>query len=151
MSAMKKAKAPGAGSRLGISGAGLGLRRELLPQLLERVPAPIGFFEVAPENWMEMGGRYGRQFRELTERHPFVTHGLSLSLGSPAPLDTGFVKRVKKFLDEKSAGEIFEQTNQRLAKDDSTTLGLLKQSRVLVVCSSRGRLQWRWCSCSGPG
>src|SRR5690349_1417287 len=48
---------------------------------------------------MEVGGRYGRQFRALTERHPFVTHGLSLSLGSPAPLDTGFVKRVKKFLD----------------------------------------------------
>jgi uncharacterized protein (UPF0276 family) len=63
------------------------------------VPAAIGFFEVAPENWMEMGGKYGRQFRALTERHPFITHGLSLSLGSPAPLDTAFVKRIKKFLD----------------------------------------------------
>jgi uncharacterized protein (UPF0276 family) len=82
-----------------ISGAGLGLRRELLPQLLDAVPGAVGFFEVAPENWMEMGGRYGKQFRALTERHPFVTHGLSLSLGSPAPLDTGFVKRVRKFLD----------------------------------------------------
>jgi uncharacterized protein (UPF0276 family) len=82
-----------------ISGAGLGLRRELLPQLLDAVPGAVGFFEVAPENWMEMGGRFGRQFRALTERHPFVTHGLSLSLGSPAPLDTAFVKRVKKFLD----------------------------------------------------
>lgn len=85
-----------------ISGAGLGLRRELLPQLLEAVPPAIGFFEVAPENWMEMGGKYGRQFRALTERHAFVTHGLSLSLGSPAPLDTRFVRRVKKFLDEHS-------------------------------------------------
>jgi uncharacterized protein len=82
-----------------ISGAGLGLRRELVAPLLERVPAPIGFFEVAPENWMELGGKFGKQFRALTERHPFVTHGLSLSLGSPAPLDTKFVKRVKKFLD----------------------------------------------------
>jgi uncharacterized protein len=80
-------------------GAGLGLRREMLPALLERVPGPVGFFEVAPENWMELGGRYGKQFRALTEHHPFITHGLSLSLGSPAPLDTGFVKRVKKFLD----------------------------------------------------
>jgi uncharacterized protein (UPF0276 family) len=97
---MKTLKVSGAGPRLKISGAGLGLRRELLPQLLERVPEPIGFFEVAPENWMEMGGRYGRQFRALTEKHAFVTHGLSLSLGSPAPLDTGFVRRVKKFLDE---------------------------------------------------
>ncbi len=83
-----------------IAGAGLGLRRELVAPLLERVPDAIGFFEVAPENWMELGGKYARQFRALTERHPFVTHGLSLSLGSPAPLDTGFVKRVGKFLDQ---------------------------------------------------
>jgi len=79
--------------------AGLGLRRDLVPALLERVPEAIGFFEVAPENWMEIGGRLGRQFRAFTEAHAFVTHGLSLSLGSPAPLDTAFAKRVKKFLD----------------------------------------------------
>ena len=83
-----------------VAGAGLGLRRELVAPLLEHVPEAIGFFEVAPENWMELGGKYARQFRALTERHPFVTHGLSLSLGSPAPLDTGFVKRVGKFLDQ---------------------------------------------------
>lgn len=85
--------------RFDVPAAGLGLRRELVPALLERVPAAIGFFEVAPENWMELGGRYGRQFRALTERHPFVTHGLSLSLGSPAPLDTSFVRRIGRFLD----------------------------------------------------
>jgi uncharacterized protein len=84
---------------IGVRGAGLGLRRELVPALLESVPAPVGFFEVAPENWMELGGRYARDFRALTERHPFVTHGLSLSLGSPAPLDEDFVRRVGKFLD----------------------------------------------------
>jgi len=82
-----------------VTGAGLGLRRELVPQLLDGVPDAIGFFEVAPENWMELGGRYGRQFRAFTERYPFVTHGLSLSLGSPAPLDVAFVRRVGRFLD----------------------------------------------------
>lgn len=83
-----------------IRGAGLGLRRELLPALKDGLPESVGFLEVAPENWMEMGGRLGREFRELAERHPFVTHGLSLSLGSPAPLDTRFVRKVGKFLDE---------------------------------------------------
>ncbi|HUS23557.1 MAG TPA: DUF692 domain-containing protein [Candidatus Binatia bacterium] len=87
------------GKPLSITGAGLGLRRELVPALLERVPDEIGFFEIAPENWMECGGRYERQLRALTEKHAFVAHGLSLSLGSPAPLDVTFVKRVKKFLD----------------------------------------------------
>jgi glucuronate isomerase len=43
---------------------------------------------------------------------------------------------IKKFLDEKSAKEIFEQTNRLLAGDGFTTQGLLGQSRVLVVCST---------------
>ncbi|MBI1395506.1 MAG: DUF692 family protein [Betaproteobacteria bacterium] len=84
----------------GVSGAGLGLRRELIPALLDRVPPDIAFFEVAPENWMEMGGAAGRRFRHFTERHPFVAHGLSLSLGGPRPLDEPFLRRVRRFLDE---------------------------------------------------
>ena len=72
-----------------VRGAGLGLRRELLATLadLEASDAGIGFLEVAPENWMGVGGRLGRKFRSFTERFKFVTHGLSLSIGSPAPLD----------------------------------------------------------------
>lgn len=84
----------------GFAGAGLGLRRELLRPLAERDPQPVGFLEVAPENWIGVGGSLGRRFRYFTERYPFVTHGLSLSLGGPEPLDTAFVRRVKQFLDE---------------------------------------------------
>ncbi len=85
-----------------VRGAGLGLRRSLLGPLADLSPAPgdgIGFFEVAPENWMQLGGRYGREFRQFTERFPFVTHGLSLSIGSPDPLDENFVRQLKTFLD----------------------------------------------------
>lgn len=84
----------------GVTGAGLGLRRELIAPLQAGVPAEIGFFEVAPENWMDMGGASGRQFRAFTESHPFVAHGLSLSLGGSLPLDELFLRRVKRFLDE---------------------------------------------------
>jgi len=56
--------------------------------------------EVAPENWMGVGGRFGRAFREFTGQVPFVCHGLSLSLGGPSPLDETFVHRLKQFLDE---------------------------------------------------
>ncbi len=67
---------------------------------LQATPAKqVGFFEVAPENWIGIGGRLGRQFREFTERYPFVTHGLSLSIGSPSPLDETFLYRLKRFLD----------------------------------------------------
>lgn len=88
--------------------AGLGLRREFIEDLAGGLPPAVSFLEVAPENWMDMGGRLGRSFRALTERHPFVTHGLSLSLGGPAPLDLAFLKRVKKFLDAHGIREYSE-------------------------------------------
>lgn len=85
-----------------VRGAGLGLRRELTPALADYAPQPgtgVGFLEVAPENWMAVGGRMGKQFRAFTERFPFVCHGLSLSIGSPAPLDENFVRCLRQFLD----------------------------------------------------
>jgi len=83
----------------GVQGAGLGLRRELLDPLLDGVPQAIGFFEVAPENWLDMGGAAGRRFHELAQQRPLVAHGLSLSLGGPGPLDQLFLRRVRRFLE----------------------------------------------------
>ena len=82
-----------------VHGAGLGLRRTLMGPLADQPPGQIDFYEVAPENWIGVGGRFGKQFRAFTERYPFVTHGLSLSLGGPAPLDETFLRRLKRFLD----------------------------------------------------
>ena len=81
-------------------GAGLGLRRGMLPMLQDCSLDAVDFFEVAPENWIGVGGRYGRQFRELTDAHTFICHGLSLSLGSPAPLDRELLSDIKSFLDQ---------------------------------------------------
>jgi uncharacterized protein (UPF0276 family) len=81
-----------------VHGAGLGLRRELIPALQAGVPDAIEFFEIAPENWIDLGGASGRSLRRFTERYPFVCHGLSLSLGGPAPLDEVLLARVKKFM-----------------------------------------------------
>ncbi|NBB92717.1 MAG: DUF692 family protein [Gammaproteobacteria bacterium] len=87
-------------SSFDLTGAGLGLRRGLLDPLREADLSRVGFMEVAPENWIGVGGRLGRRFAEYTERFPFVCHGLSLSLGAPEPLDRGFLARVRRFLDE---------------------------------------------------
>lgn len=85
-------------------GTGLGFRRELIPQLrktLEQGKAlPIDFFEIAPENWMGLGGRFARDLREFTERFPFVCHGLSLSIGSAEPLDTDLLSNIKSFISQ---------------------------------------------------
>lgn len=83
-----------------IHGAGLGLRRALLGPLTEQPPHNVDFMEVAPENWMGLGGALGKQFRSFTERYPFVLHGLSLSVGGPAPLDETFLQRLKRFMRE---------------------------------------------------
>jgi uncharacterized protein (UPF0276 family) len=81
-----------------IKDAGLGLRRSFLNQLIESPLKEVGFYEVAPENWITIGGKSGKQFRAMTERYDFVCHGLSLSLGSTDPLDEKFVSDVKQFL-----------------------------------------------------
>lgn len=84
-----------------VHGAGLGLRRSFIDELLALDgQSNIDFLEVAPENWMEMGGAFGRKFQAITERYPMLCHGLSLSIGSPAPLDEHFLQRLKKFFDK---------------------------------------------------
>lgn len=80
------------------AGTGLGLRRTLLGPLASCTTADVQFLEVAPENWIRVGGRLGRQLAEFTERFPFVCHGLSLSLGSADALDRELLAAIKKFL-----------------------------------------------------
>jgi len=83
-----------------VQGAGLGLRREHVPDLMAGIPDAIDFFELAPENWLEMGGARRRELHHLAERRPLVAHGLSLNLGGVLPLDEAFLLQVKRFLDE---------------------------------------------------
>ena len=81
-----------------VQGAGLGLRRAFIGSLADDIPPPIDFMEVAPENWIDVGGRLARQFGKITDQIPMVCHGLSLNIGGPAPLDEPFLQRVKQFL-----------------------------------------------------
>ncbi len=75
------------------------MRRALLSPLQQfEGPLTVDFMEVAPENWINVGGRYGKQFREFTERFPFVCHGLSLSIGGPSPLDEAFLRKVRQLM-----------------------------------------------------
>lgn len=80
-----------------IQSAGLGLRRDFLNPLAKQLPTQISFMEVAPENWLGVGGSLGKQFRFFTEHYPFVCHGLSLNLGGLSPLDEAFLQRLKHF------------------------------------------------------
>jgi uncharacterized protein (UPF0276 family) len=90
-------------SQYPVSGAGLGLRRPIMDELMADTPADIDFMEIAPENWINVGGSLGKKLRFFTERYPFVIHGLSLSIGSPAPLDEQLVRDIKSFMNEHNA------------------------------------------------
>lgn len=83
-----------------VSGHGLGLRRAMLAELAGDVAEAVDFWEIAPENWLDVGGAHGRRLRAFTERHAVICHGLSLNLGGPDPLDEVFIRRLRQFFDE---------------------------------------------------
>ena len=88
---------------IALAGAGLGLRRAFLDDLLGHPEPAIDFVEIAPENWIGVGGAPGRRLRAAAERWPLVCHGLSLSVGATDPLDLSFLRRLKTFLDTHGA------------------------------------------------
>ena len=80
-------------------GAGLGLRRSMLSDVAGLQHGAVDFLEVTPENWLQLSGAFDRKLRALTERYATVSHGLSLNLGGPAPLDVNHIANLKTFLD----------------------------------------------------
>ena len=80
--------------------AGLGLRRSLLDALQQAPAHAFDFLECAPDNWIGVGGPMGEALSALSQRYPLSCHGLSLSLGGPAPLDVEFLARTRRFLDQ---------------------------------------------------
>lgn len=82
-----------------LQGAGLGYRRDLADDFLNLSSNNvIQFMEVAPENWVKMGGAARYKFDQAAERYPLAVHGLSLSLGGQAPLDRELLKNTKALM-----------------------------------------------------
>lgn len=82
---------------------GIGYRKDFASEFLENTALRPEFIEVAPENWIGVGGFWKKQFRRALEKYPLFTHGLSLSVGSPDELDFEFLSKVKTFLAETGA------------------------------------------------
>lgn len=80
------------------AGVGIGLRAGLFDELVAAPGGELAFVELTPENYLGRGGRYAAMLRAAVERWPVVTHGLSLSLGGPDPLDVGHLRRLGELL-----------------------------------------------------
>lgn len=90
--------------RLGLPdlGIGVGLRTKHYREILDGSPR-VGFFEIISDNYMESAGRPLEFLDQIADRHPIVMHGVSLSIGSTAPLDRTYVKHLKKLKDRVNA------------------------------------------------
>lgn len=77
---------------------GLGLRREMMASVVASPHSGVDFWEIAPENWLGLGGRYSRQLAAVAERDPLICHGLSLSIGGPEPLDLDHLRAIVSFM-----------------------------------------------------
>jgi len=74
-------------------GIGIGLRPIHLREIFASWP-PIDWFEIISENFMK-GGMPLRNLERILERYPVVMHGVNLAIGSAAPLDWDYLKKLK--------------------------------------------------------
>jgi uncharacterized protein len=79
---------------------GIGYRKDFGSAFLESDVLDPAFVEVAPENWIDIGGYWKKEFSKVADKYPIYTHGLSLSIGSPDPIDWDFLKKIKSFMQE---------------------------------------------------
>jgi uncharacterized protein len=85
-----------------MDGIGIGLRPEIIDDLLSNDRSLPAFIELSPEHWMGVGGYSRYTLDKIIEKYPIMGHGLSLSLGSPDPLDWKFLERLKSFIEKTS-------------------------------------------------
>ena len=75
-------------------GFGLGLRVDHYEEILRDAPA-VDWFEALTENYLVPGGKPLHYLTRVRERYPLALHGVSLSIGSTAPLDRGYLEQLK--------------------------------------------------------
>lgn len=76
-------------------GIGIGFRIQHYDEICSLKPK-IDWFEIISENYMVDGGKAIECLEVILENYPVVQHGVSLGIGSPAPLNFEFLKKLKK-------------------------------------------------------
>ncbi len=79
-------------------GVGIGLKSGHIQEILDTAPA-LGFFEVHAENYFVDGGPFHHFLTRVRERYPLSIHGVGLSIGAEAKLDTAHLDALARLLD----------------------------------------------------
>lgn len=77
---------------------GLGIKAEHFKDVLQTRP-DVGFFEVHAENYMVAGGPFHHYLTLIREHYPLSIHGVGLSIGADAALDSEHLRRLKTLLE----------------------------------------------------
>jgi uncharacterized protein len=80
-------------------GHGVGLRNRHYADFLGERPS-VDFVEAIAENFMGLGGRPRAVLEQTRKERPVVLHGVSLGIGSVAPLDSAYLAQWKALIDE---------------------------------------------------
>jgi uncharacterized protein (UPF0276 family) len=75
-------------------GFGLGLRPDHYDAILTQRPE-VDWFEALTENYLVPGGKPLHFLARIRERYPLALHGVSLSIGSTAPLDLDYLAQLR--------------------------------------------------------
>ena len=85
-----------------ISGYGLGLRTDHYADFLAdsaRIRQRVDWLEVISENYLVPGGKPLAMLDQIRCDFPMVMHGVSLSIGSSAPLDGDYLRQLKSLIE----------------------------------------------------
>ena len=80
-------------------GFGLGLRPPHYAHILEHQPA-VDWFEIISENFMDTDGKAKRTLTRIREHYPIVMHGVALSIGTVDPLNSEYLIKLKKLIED---------------------------------------------------
>jgi uncharacterized protein (UPF0276 family) len=80
------------------TGVGLGLRSAFAWRVARGdADGRVAFMEIAPENYIHRAGKWPSMLERIAERHPLITHGLTMSLGGLDPFDPYYMEPLKAF------------------------------------------------------
>jgi uncharacterized protein (UPF0276 family) len=85
------------------SGVGLGFRLGMADAILKRADPAFQFVEIAPENYLGVGGKRARLLAMAKERWPIVAHGLCGDFAGSAPLNEELLRQLKALLNDVGA------------------------------------------------
>ena len=112
-------------------GFGLRLRREYVSSALSGQP-DVDWFEIISENHMDDSGDDLDDLLKIRADYPLVMHGISLGIGSPWPLDRGYIQKLKALIDRVRPAWISDHLCWRGADDMHGSLLPLPYSEEML-------------------